>query len=780
MVRAIVVAVNATGTNVGRTLTNDRGTFVLRLSAPGSVRLRILRIGFQPTEGPEVLVAAQGVERVRLVASGRTVSLAAMGVRERETCRVSADTGLLVARVWEEARTAMLTTQLSADEPAMFAEWIEYDRTLDSTGRVVRSQKVRTTRHPTTHAFRSVPAEVLREKGFVAQDEGSSTYYAPDAEVLLSNVFASGHCFHLADSPKGKAALIGVAFTPTRERRRMLEIEGTLWIDRASAELRTLEFKYLNLPDAASAAEPGGVVEFRRLPDARWFVSEWSVRMPQLVARPRRADNSFFRSIMPGVAILRAVQVTGGEVTRAQRGDSVVYRSLGPSIAVQLVAPDSLMSVAGAVVALDGTDYRDTVNSSGFLRMSPVLAGRYRATIRTPLMDRLGMPSVMRELVTRMDLGTDSVAMPRAKDVLERTCPADSIRDGEGMLMGRVLNMNARALPGVIVTATWKSNFSMVQTAGGASLAYGEKSVAALSDVAGFWRACGVPRDMPLNVAIATDSGTDKRVIRLEGRPFAMVDLVQHPPILVSSDIDLTLKRSVTTLVEIAVTDERGAPVPEAAIEVRAYRHPTRIVVTNTNGIALMPDVPVGRVVVMARRIGFKQGQITAVVENTERVRLPIQLSIARAPMLDTMRVVGVRQALARHDAFEARRQAGSATVSITREEIRKRNPVQVWEMLTNVPGVTVSDRDNQVVATSSRALIQNFQNGPCFLKVVVDGVMINRLQAPGTAGFDLRQLPHPDSIHGVEVFNGPASIPLEYGGARDETWCGLIAIWTR
>lgn len=39
-------------------------------------------------------------------------------------CRpqAGADTGLAVARVWEEARKAMLTAQLSTDEPAMFAE----------------------------------------------------------------------------------------------------------------------------------------------------------------------------------------------------------------------------------------------------------------------------------------------------------------------------------------------------------------------------------------------------------------------------------------------------------------------------------------------------------------------------------------------------------------------------------------------------------------------------------------------------------------------------------
>jgi outer membrane cobalamin receptor len=82
------------------------------------------------------------------------------------------------------------------------------------------------------------------------------------------------------------------------------------------------------------------------------------------------------------------------------------------------------------------------------------------------------------------------------------------------------------------------------------------------------------------------------------------------------------------------------------------------------------------------------------------------------------------------------------------------------------------------VVATSKRAMISRFDNEPCFLLVMVDGVMLNK--SATQPGFDLRQLPRPSEIHGIEVFNGPAAIPLRYGGAGGGTWCGLIAIWTR
>jgi hypothetical protein len=81
------------------------------------------------------------------------------------------------------------------------------------------------------------------------------------------------------------------------------------------------------------------------------------------------------------------------------------------------------------------------------------------------------------------------------------------------------------------------------------------------------------------------------------------------------------------------------------------------------------------------------------------------------------------------------------------------------------------------VVATSRRGTVKDFTNEPCFLSVVVDGVLVSGL---GGGAFDLRQLPPPDQVMGLEVFNGAASIPAQYGGEGAGKNCGLIAVWTR
>ena len=158
----------------------------------------MLRIGFRPTAVPPTAITAGATERIRIVAYGAAVTLATVNVRDRETCRVSADTGLAVARVWEEARKAMLSSQLSAEGAPLVAQWIEYDRVLDSAARYVRQQRIRTSRNPTTHAFRSAPASLLDTAGYIVADSSGTTYYLPDAEVLLSSMFTSTHCFRLA------------------------------------------------------------------------------------------------------------------------------------------------------------------------------------------------------------------------------------------------------------------------------------------------------------------------------------------------------------------------------------------------------------------------------------------------------------------------------------------------------------------------------------------------------------------------------------------------------
>ena len=55
-----------------------------------------------------------------------------------------------------------------------------------------------------------------------------------------------------------------------------------------------------------------------------------------------------------------------------------------------------------------------------------------------------------------------------------------------------------------------------------------------------------------------------------------------------------------------------------------------------------------------------------------------------------------------------------------------------------------------------------------------------NSVTVDGFPSFNLKDLPSPDAIYGIEVFAGPASIPLQYGGSGRDKWCGLVVVWTK
>jgi hypothetical protein len=347
------------------------------------------------------------------------------------------------------------------------------------------------------------------------------------------------------------------------------------------------------------------------------------------------------------------------------------------------------------------------------------------------------------------------------------------------------------------VTATWEGSFRIVgaTTDPDRNLAWTNRSVGVLTDSTGAWRICGVPRELPVVIRASRELMTDARRVRLGADdPIASFDLALHraPP-----PADRQFPDSMVAVVEVSVTNGDGAPLPNVRLDLEVPGVGPRTVTTGMTGRALVADARAGRIVVTARRIGFLPGKVSAVVA-PGRNTVPIVLGEARLPALDTVRIVGDRRVFGhdRLDEFEDRRLNKLATRTITRDEIARRNPTAAWQMLTNVPALRISDRgDGMVVATMTRAMIQNLSNAPCYPRVMVDGVLVQEdapppvfgkaatatPEGPGTPRpTDLSRLPPPDAIYGIEVFAGPASIPLQYGGSGNGKWCGLIAIWTR
>jgi hypothetical protein len=231
------------------------------------------------------------------------------------------------------------------------------------------------------------------------------------------------------------------------------------------------------------------------------------------------------------------------------------------------------------------------------------------------------------------------------------------------------------------------------------------------------------------------------------------------------------------------VTDTALVPLVGATVSLMG----TAIrVVTRERGQFRVTALPAGSYIVIASRIGYEplSARVRLTGSDTERVSFSLE-RVTNA--LDTVRVLGDKPVLARYEEFETRLRNREATAAITEDDIRKRNPTQTWQMLTNISAMQVSDRQEHgelvVVASSRRGMVNSVigprGNAPCFMTLMIDGVEMPAEDA-ATGRVNLNRLPPPSEIHGIEIFAGGAVLPAKYSGAGAGKWCGLIAVWTK
>jgi Carboxypeptidase regulatory-like domain len=284
---AVVVLLDAEGTQRASALTGPTGVFALRAPAPGTYRLRAERVGYASTLSPPLELAAGQTVRHRLVSAEAAVQLDALAATgTRRGCRVRPGAGEATAALWEEARKA-LNAAAHVEEAGRLRYDVEiHQRELDPVSLAVLKDERRRGTSVERSAFVSQPAEVLAREGYVrvvnqgTKDEGTD-FYAPDAHVLLSDAFLDGHCFRMEERAAPSPELVGLAFEPVR-RTRNADVAGVLWLDRRTSELKALEFRYTSLPVHVDPERLGGRVEFDRLETGEWFVRRWWIRMPVL------------------------------------------------------------------------------------------------------------------------------------------------------------------------------------------------------------------------------------------------------------------------------------------------------------------------------------------------------------------------------------------------------------------------------------------------------------------------------------------------------------------
>jgi hypothetical protein len=346
---AIVVAVRLSdGETIARAVTGAQGTWQLRLTTDRLV-IRALRIGFEPHVVDTVQLALGERRELNAILPSTSVVLPTVRTAIDSRCRVRPDSASLVARLFDDARTALAASQLiSLDGPLrtrvrVSNETWEHDeaRLVEVSHREYFSDSLRpfgTASVDSLLEFGFVTRRQQRYAGFKYPVEVAVEYRVPSVDLLMDDRFLADYCLHLADSRDDHPEWVGVGFRPAKANRRITLIEGTLWLDRRTAELRRMEFGYAGLVGNEARIAPGGWLEFTRLTTGLWFANRWALRLPAL---EWRVETSARTSVLVGRRYVPVIRVTG-EVL-----DLIV-----DSRAVFTVGATDFLSKEGALVPL--------------------------------------------------------------------------------------------------------------------------------------------------------------------------------------------------------------------------------------------------------------------------------------------------------------------------------------------------------------------------------------------------------------------------------------------
>ena len=500
VVGALIVVIDAGGRTVARTASRDLGEYSVS-AAPGTYRVQVLQIGWRPTlAGPFTLVGG-AVTRANIDATGTRILLDPIIVTDRSECRVRPDSAAAAFVVWDEARKALIAASLTTAEPlTMTLKRTEQE--LDRDGGRVNWDSTTIRSGLTLRPFASLPPERLARDGYMTADaQSNKTYWGPDADVLLSESFLASHCIRIVRPPQvgDSARLVGVGFSPSAKRRDIVDVEGVLWLDRASAELRGMDYHYVNTSKIVEKAEPGGHLLFLRLLSGRWIVEQWSIRVPSTATRMIRGD----APTVPGAQRvdtpreeLMNIRVTSGQVAEIRRGTDVLWERGRVNVIVQVVDSVTSAPVRGVLVRTAESRSAVASDSLGRVRLDRVSPGPLTVRLESPMLESIGRsPFMVPVTVSPMNDATVSIAIPSERASVIARCGERTLEWGEGMLRGNIVGSDSTSRAPVVIS--WKTSYTRL--GGGESVVAEQTREVQLRDDGSF-EVCGVPRDATVTI----------------------------------------------------------------------------------------------------------------------------------------------------------------------------------------------------------------------------------------------------------------------------------------
>ena len=353
-------------------MTGVNGEFAITLPGAGRYLLSAKRIGVARYSTPVFEVRTGEARRFDITLEQLGMRLPDVAVTATNLCLPKQDQLKTFVSLWDEARTALIASELTVEDSRVSGWLSQYQRSLDpSSLRILQDQRS-VAEGLYDRPTRSISGDSLAKVGYWRkQDADTMVFYGPDAEALLSDAFQSGHCFEVVQGRGDRRGLMGLAFRP-RQNQAMGGINGTIWLDGSNFELRYVEFRYTNLITIPRSPHLGGEVHFLRHDTGGWFVRRWYIRMPLFpTVRPAIGGAGFARRA-PLPSLYRIIEQGGGLFTPQLRTwerpgfiDGVVMDSTGRH------------PLRETLVSLSGTPYSTEVDAQGRFRFDSIPPGAY-------------------------------------------------------------------------------------------------------------------------------------------------------------------------------------------------------------------------------------------------------------------------------------------------------------------------------------------------------------------------------------------------------------------
>ncbi len=188
------------------------------------------------------------------------------------------------------------------------------------------------------------------------------------------------------------------------------------------------------------------------------------------------------------------------------------------------------------------------------------------------------------------------------------------------------------------------------------------------------------------------------------------------------------------------------------------------VAITAEDGGFRLANVSPGTRVVVARRIGFRPESMTVAVHADSVTSLRMRLTSTAQRVAPVVITASRGRHTGRLRGFNERRDRGTGRF-FNSDDIEKRRPRVVTDLLRTLPGTRIGSANGQNVVM--------FRGMRCPPLVWLDG-------SPASAGYLDVDLFTPSSLAGIEVYQGPSTVPSEFTMSRGRANCGVIALWTR